>query len=434
MNSSDQLAAADQRWATGDLFGLAIPADPATLLAAGAAFLTRAFHASGALAPDNRVEEIAQARDFFGGGTGKKQLLTLRYASAAPGLPTQLFVKYSRNFDNELWDRARHVMVSEAKFAVLSRTPDFPVAVPTCLFADVEAASGTGLIITECIPYGRDGVEPLHPKCMDYEIAAPLEHYRAILRGLARLSGAHRSGRLPAAFEREFPYDGKRAAAAFAIPVPLDKLQQRAQRMFDFIARYPRLFPDNVCTAAFREQFMRDLPAVVAAEAKIRAILYGAPELIAFAHWNANIDNCWFWRDAAGELQCGFIDWANAGQLSVAQSISGAISGAEPQIWNDHLDELLVGFADEFAAQGGPRLSVDQLRLHVLLIVAVSGAAYGMGAPIALEREIDDLDALTGPHDERFRQHENARIQLHMMTKMLNVWETRRLGDLVRSL
>jgi len=75
------------------------------------------------------------------------------------------------------------------------------------------------------------------------------------------------------------------------------------------------------------------------------------------------------------------MDWANAGQISVAQSVSGAISGAEPFIWNEHLDELLTVFIQEYAAQGGPRLSLDELRLHNLLIVAISGVAYAMGAP-----------------------------------------------------
>ena len=128
------------------------------------------------------------------------------------------------------------------------------------------------------------------------------------------------------------------------------------------------------------------------------------------------------------------MDWANAGQISVAQSISGAISGAEPFIWNEHLDELLNVFIDEYAAQGGPRLSLDELRLHILLIVAVAGVAYSMGAPIALERDIEDLDAIESDQDVCFRRHENARIQLHMMTKMLNVWQTRKLGDVIRKL
>jgi hypothetical protein len=173
---------------------------------------------------------------------------------------------------------------------------------------------------------------------------------------------------------------------------------------------------------------------VVAAEARIKAALYGDPDFIAFAHWNANIDNCWFWRDAEGALHCGFIDWANAGQISVAQSISGAISGAEPYIWNEHLDELLTLFITEYAAQGGPRLSLDELRLHILLIVAISGVAYAMGAPVAIERDIPDIDPVLDPQDACFLEHENARVQLHMMTKMLNVWQTRKLGDVVRKL
>ncbi len=91
-------------------------------------------------------------------------------------------------------------------------------------------------------------------------------------------------------------------------------------------------------------------------------------------------------------------------------------------------------FIEEYAAQGGPRLSLDDMRLHNLLIVAVSGVAHSMGAPIAIGRDIHEVGALESYQDECFREHENARIQLHMMTKMLNVWQTRRLGDVVRKL
>ena len=433
-DKSEQAASVDKRWVAGEIFGLGIPADAQTLVCAGADFLTKAFHTSGALAADNRVSRIVAAEEFLGGGTGKKLLLTVTYELPQPHLPERLFIKFSRNFANELWDRARFMMISEANFAVLSRSPDFPVAVPACLFADVEPESGTGLIITECITYGRNGVEALYPKCMDYTVPEPVEHYKAILKGLAQLSGTHRGGRLSPGFDEKFPYNRKQASAVFAMRAPQEKLIQRANRMFDFVERYPKLFAQNVRTPQFREQFIGDIPDLVAAEDRIREILYGNPEFIAFAHWNANIDNCWFWRDAAGILQCGFMDWANAGQISVAQSVSGAISGAEPFVWNEHLDELLTVFIQEYAAQGGPRLSLDELRLHNLLIVAVSGVAYAMGAPIAVERDIEDIDAVESYQDDCFRQHENARIQLHMMTKMLNVWQTRKLGDVIRTL
>jgi hypothetical protein len=424
----------NSRWATGELFGIRIPADAQTLVADGPDFLTKAFQTSGSLAATNRVSRILDAKEFIGGGTGKKLLLTVAYESSESGLPEQLFIKFSRNFENELWDRARFLMISEANFAVLSRAPDFPVAVPACLFADIDSGSGTGLIISECITYGRNGVEALYPKCMDYNVPDPVEHYKAILRGLARLSAAHRSGRLSPEFDKKFPYNREQASAVFAIRVPAEKLIQRANRMFDFVERYPQLFPENVRTQEFRRQFIDDIPDVVAAEAKIREVLYGNPEFIAFAHWNANIDNCWFWRDTQGLLQCGFVDWANASQISVAQSVSGAISGGEPFVWNEHLDELLTAFIDEFAAHGGPRLSLDEMRLHNLLIVAVSGVAYSMGAPIAIERDIANIDAIKSNRDDCFREYENSRIQLHVMTKMLNVWQTRKLGDVIRKL
>jgi hypothetical protein len=431
---SEQAVVSNDPWVTGEIFGLPIPADPATLLSGGAEFLTKAFRATGALAAGNKVSRILEAKEFFGGGTGKKMMLTVAYQSPQPGLPEQLFIKFSRNFDNELWDRARHLMISEAHFAVLSRSPEFPVAVPLCLFADVDSQSGTGLIITERIPYGRNGVEPLYPKCMDYAVPQPVEHYAAILRGLAKLSGTHRGGKLSPEFDNRFPYDREQASAVFKLHASVEKSIQRANRMFDFIARYPQLFPENVRSAEFREQFIRDIPDVVAKEARIRDVLYGNPEYIAFAHWNANIDNCWFWRDAQGTLRCGFLDWANVGQISVAQSISGAISGAEPFVWNEHLDELLNVYIDEFAAHGGSRLSLDELRLHNLLIVAVSGVGYSMNAPLAIERDIQNLDAVKSYRDDCFRTFENARIQLHMMTKMLNVWQTRKLGDVIREL
>ena len=421
-----------ERWARGDLFGLAIPADPEALLDGGTAFLTAAFRAAGALDDHNRVTAIEDAEEFFGGGTGKKLLLTVAYERPEPGLPTRLFIKFSRHFEDELWDRGRFMMVSEVRFAVLSRRPGFPVPVPLCLFADVEEESATGLLITDCIPYGRDGVEPLHPKCLDHLLPEPLEHYRAIVRGLAKVSGAHRGGRLAPEFDEQFPYDPELASAVVGVLGTEDQLVRWAERMFAFIDAYPDLFADHLRAQALRDRFLADIGDVVAAKDRIREVLAGNDDLVAFAHWNANIDNCWFERDADGELVCGFIDWANAGPTNVAQSILGAISGAESHIWRNHLDELLGVFIDEYAAQGAPQLDLDELRLHVLLLAAVSSLGFAMGAPVAIQREIDDVGALTGPHDEAFHAHDNARVQLHMMTNLLENWQTFALGDLVR--
>src|SRR5262249_50873609 len=100
----------------GDLSGLSIPADSEALRIAGESFLTGAFRASGALDADNRVVEITGFEDWPGGSTGRKLLLSVRYARPAEHLPTELFVKFSRDFTDPVRDRARFQMESEVRF------------------------------------------------------------------------------------------------------------------------------------------------------------------------------------------------------------------------------------------------------------------------------------------------------------------------------
>jgi hypothetical protein len=67
-------------------------------------------------------------------------LLSVEYATAAPHLPQDLFVKFSRDFDDPGRDAGRFQMDFEVCLALLSRAVDFPIAVPTCLFADYHRA------------------------------------------------------------------------------------------------------------------------------------------------------------------------------------------------------------------------------------------------------------------------------------------------------
>jgi hypothetical protein len=81
----------------------------------------------------------------------------------------------------------------------------------------------------------------------------------------------------------KFPYNRAQASAVFAIRIQDQKLIQRAKRMFDFIERYPKLFRENVRTPELREQFIRDIPDLAAAEGRIKEALDGNSEFIAFA-------------------------------------------------------------------------------------------------------------------------------------------------------
>jgi hypothetical protein len=418
-------------WVTGDSLGLRLPAHADALFAGGTRFLTDALHASGALAPDNEVTAITQFSESFSGGTGRKASLSVSYKEPRADLHQELFVKFSRDFDDAIRDRPRQMLQSEVWFAELSRLPNFPVSVPKCYFADHHQQTGTGILITERVTFGSGRIEPFHSKCLDYELPNALEHYQAIVKALARLAGTHKAGGLPDSVERRFPFALDRALANDPFPYNAARLQNRVGRYADFAREFPQLLPPNITSAAFIAQLTADVARFADHESQIRRFLYGAPDLIALCHWNANIDNAWFWRDAHAQLRCGLLDWGRVGQMNVAASLYGSLSGAEPELWDRHLDSLLILFADEFSRCGAPRLDQRQLKLHLHLFTAMMGLAYVMDAPPIIRARIPDLACAKSRFDSRFKADEGARTQLHMITMLLNQWQTHKFGQLL---
>jgi hypothetical protein len=418
-------------WARGEIFGLDFPAHPEALKSGGPEFLTRAFRTSGALGADNSVTHITGLDEWTLGGTGVKALLSVAYERDAPGLPRDLFVKFSRNFQDKVRDGGRYHMPPEVRLANVSRDPDFPVAVPKCFYADIEQDTLTGIIITERIPYGQGAVEPHHPKCMDQILPEPLAHYSALVSNLARLSGAHKSGRLGEVVERYFPLDLDMLIARrprFEVPL----LDKRIKRLAEFILQYPHLVPAHIADRDFLDSYCAD--ALLAAEQQedIWRYLYARPDMIALCHMNANIDNAWFWRETDGALRAGLIDWGSVGQMSVASSIWGCIGAAEPDTHDRHLDELLDLFVAEYARAGGPRLDQRELAQHLEMHVMMS-VLHMTTAPPAILREVPDPGAATDRYDPIFTANETARVQLKVTISLLNMWARRDLGRFLRA-
>ncbi len=418
-------------WVSGDSSNLPIPTHIDALRDGGERFLTEAFQSSGILSGDNRVSRIARCQAFSSGGTGKKALLSVSYLQPLPGLHQDLFVKFSRDFDEPNRDRNRHMLQSEVWFAALSQAPGFPVTVPTCYFADHHQHSGSGILITECIAFGRAPIEPFRGKCLDFQMPDAVEHYQAIVRSLARLAGTHKAGKLPELVEQRFPFGVDQALANDRFRYDARQLQNRVQRYAVFAAQFPQLLPSNITSPEFIEQLHQDVVLFAEHEQRIRRYLYRDSGLIALCHWNANIDNAWFWRDATGELQCGLMDWGRVGQMNVAASLYGSLSGADPALWNRHLDSLLALFADESERCGAPAIDRTALKLHVHLFTALMGLAYIMDAPPIIRSKIPDLEAARSHTDDRFINDEAARTQLHMITMLLNQWQTHRFGGLL---
>jgi hypothetical protein len=422
---------ADDRWVTGDHFGLSIPADPAALRAGGTAFLTQAFRASGALAANNAVTRISGFQQVPGGSTGRKLLLRIEYEEPEPHAHTDLFVKFSRDLDNPVRDRGKTQMESEVLFASLSGAPGFPITVPATQFADYHRDTGTGILIAERIRFGANGIERQYHKCLDYEMPDPLEHYRALLTALARLIGYHRSGRLRPEQAGQFPVDLQAAQVGERVPISADKLDRRLQRLVEFAATSPGLLPANVCSPQFISRLRADAPRFLQHEPAVWSHLTGQTDYLALCHWNANVDNAWFWRDADDLMHCGLLDWGCVGQMNVAMALWGAMSGAETDMWDRHLNDLLRIFVAEIRTCGGPDLDVDDLHDQLMLYVGIMAVVWLFDVPALIRSRFDAAARSLSRKDPRIKDDEGVRAPLQMLTNALNLWETRNFGELL---
>ncbi|BBY36949.1 hypothetical protein MMAN_10830 [Mycobacterium mantenii] len=413
-------------WAVGDRYDVPFPADPAALHSGGAGFLTEAFLASGALR-DNAIASVTGFSEVAGGSTGRKAALSVEYAKPAPGLPTELFVKFSRDFADPARDRGKTQMEPEVRFAALSGAPAFPIAVPRVLFADYHRQTGTGILVTERIGFGDNGIERQYHKCLDYEMPEPLEHYRALLTALARLAGTHRSGRLPAELTASFPLGMAAATVGEREPLSVIKLERRVNQLAEFAESHSGLLP--ACSPEFIARLRQDAPRFAHHEQTITSRLAADSDYVALCHWNANIDNAWFWRDAEGALRCGLMDWGCVGQMNLGMALWGAMSGAETEMWDAHLGELLRLFVSEFHRCGGPQLDPDRLRRHTLLYASAMGVAWLFGVPALIRKRFEAI-----PNSRRhalIKDDESLRAPLQMLSNLLFLWDRYRVGELL---
>jgi hypothetical protein len=417
----------------GDSLGLEFPTHSKSLEAAGTTFLTRAFRASGALPDDNSVTNISKLKEVLGGSTGRKALLSVQYAKPSPDLHSDLFVKFSRDFDDKRRDQAKSQMELEVLFGLLSRSPDFPIAVPICYFSDYHHDSGTGILITQRIAYGTDGIERHYAKCRDYQMPDPLGHYQALIRALARLAGTHKAGLLPDSVERYFPFDQGKLGVSNRAPYTPEQIQNQVATYAKFAANFPQLLPQNIRTDKFLSRLADEAPRFQALETICNKILQNTPDMIALCHWNAHVDNAWFWRNSQNQIECGLMDWGNTSQMNVAMAIWGCLSGAESDIWKQHLDELLTLFVTEFRTNGGPTLDLVTLKQHLIIYVAKMGLNWMLDTPLTLMK-IPNLSKLGSRLDSEIQNDERARAQLLIMTTFLNLWEQVNMTEVINYL
>jgi hypothetical protein len=422
------MAAVEPREVSGANTGMGFPTSVENLLAAGPEFLTRALQATGALAPDNAVTAIGETREFFGGGMGRKLCLTVDYARDEPGLHRNLFAKFTREIGDPLLPLFGPLMEPEVRLALLSRQPGFPVRVPRCYFADYSADPVCGLLITERVPYGEGAILPCPEKGMDWQLDDAMPFYCALVDAAATLAGSHRAGRLGADAEAQFPFDADAVDPGSRIPYSADALAAQLARVREFVAQAPQLFPGNPDV----ERFIAEVPMVLEQEEAIRRALNHAPGMVALCHWNLNLDNAWFERQADGSLTAGLLDWGSVAQMNIAQSFFGITCAAEPDFLARHERDLAALFVERYSAAGGPSISVERMHFLVKLSMAVLGTAWMLDAPSIVSRELPDFASATNRFDPRLTENFLARAQTHLLWVFIREWTNQDIGGALR--
>jgi crotonobetainyl-CoA:carnitine CoA-transferase CaiB-like acyl-CoA transferase len=193
------------------------------------------------------------------------------------------------------------------------------------------------------------------------------------------------------------------------------------------------LMPDNVRSPEFLDRLAVEAPQVLQRESAIWGHLTDAKDYLALSHWNANVDNAWFWTED-GLLRCGLMDWGCVTQLNVAMAIWGAMSGAETELWDNHFDEFLALFCDEVHSSGGPKLDPAQLERQVLLYAALMGITWLFNVPALIRAKVPDDGADTQRTHSAIKDDEGVRAPLQMLTNVLNLWESRDLSKALSEL
>ena len=117
--------------------------------------------------------------------------------------------------------------------------------------------------------------------------------------------------------------------------------------------------------------------------------------------------------------------------LDAAMAIWGAMSGAEIDLWNGHLDEFLDLMCDEVHASGGPRLEPVALKRHVVLYVALMGITWLMDVPALIRAKAPHASSRFDP---AIKGDEGVRAPLQMLTNVLNLWARSDVSAALRGL
>jgi len=398
----------------GAHYGMLFPHTFEQLSEMGAPWLTKALHAAGTLPLDNRVASLKlhvlstdACESESMGGQGMKGWLEVVYDRPHPMLHTELFCKLPFPYkpENERMRNSYHAMPDESEI-LFNRLcgPLAPFKLPKYYFGEFCYETTNYILISEMLKYkklswakgGKDmkmepyEIQPPITKFKDYEL--PLDAYEQYAtctksqgRFVAEFAGGG-FGRKEVAYAlwskntvsfmdgigregfSEFcRQGGLQGAAAQGMQEMNDSSVSQASGMgallVQFVLNAPRLF-EGVATRRFFEKWWREAMEVAYYSAEINVFHAVEPDLLSMCHCNLAPDNAWYWRNAEGQLENGFLDFGGFAILNVCKVMPSSWLMAEPDMLVLHFDDLTRHFIDGYHESGGSAsLTYEHVRL-----------------------------------------------------------------------
>jgi len=424
MISIEQVTTNHTKMAPGMFYGLQFPWTEEMLLSSkfGAEWLTQAMHVAGTLPLDNKVTKVsADPFKITTGNNGGKFLFEVEYLNPSEDLHTRLFAKIPHSMETATQsDRlSSSVNKQPMEFYELNSSrlleAELPVKIPRYYFGDISNETSNWILITESVPFkdpkrldfeGKtrgDPKEQLKPfeiegpydKCMDWCLRGPpSEYYMALVKCGARMAGLAKAGKFgdEQLIGKYFENFNAVPKEAFGMKPgcsgqPPNQLKAKLDTAMSFMADTGKaLFPSFCGTEAWQNKFRGTMMKLNAYLAEMSYWCHSDKDYIAFTHNNLNVDNAYFWRDEAGNLDLGVFDWGSMGSKSLGFKMWWWLYCGEFEEMSANMDRYLDCCVESLQEYGGPRLDKEVLRMQFILtalsqmfgLVAAVGQIYKM--------------------------------------------------------
>lgn len=451
----DKVVRNHSRRAPGMIYNLEFPWTADLLEEFGPQWLTKAFHAAGSLDPDNRVLTVTIEKNIKidAGNNAGKFLFEVTYERSTADLDTLLFAKVPFQMTNE-------TQADRISSSVLKQPMDlqeintyrlveaaFPMKTPKYYFGDVSNETSNFILVTARIPFAEIGkpvgqgppLEPMevegpYDKCKDslQLRGPPEEYYMLLMENSAKIAGLHRAGKfcnedVLKASLRTLPADPSNPAAWGVNPSAATgeapkMLAGRLSQAVKFVTSTASVcFPDYVASQAFQDKFTNTMMTWSAYSMEIQYWLHHNLDYVAVGHNNLNSDNAYFWRDPAGKLECGIIDWGGFGVGNLGHKMWWTFNCADYEQFQSHLQAYVDRFIAVYQENGGPKLDGEVFKAQVLMTSLGNMMFMVRAVPDCMKMcPTKEWATIEDRHDPRIAGNINGKSTLRTTLHVLN--------------